>query len=93
MWLDEQASRAPRKRELDAVLKRRQRQAERARLRRHEEPGLGSCRSAHVWVDPEAWAVIKRTGLERWKSAGETTDAEAGGVEARGRATRCLHIV
>jgi len=58
-------------RELDAVLKRRQRQAERARLRRHEEPGLGCRRSAHVWVDPEAWAVIKRTGLESWKSAAE----------------------
>jgi len=58
-------------RELDAVLKRRQRQAERARLRHHEEPGIGSRRSAHVWVDPEAWAVIKRVGLERWKSAAE----------------------
>jgi len=58
-------------RELDAVLKRRQRQAERARLRRYEEPGLGSRRSAHVWVDPGAWAVIKRVGMERWKSAVE----------------------
>jgi len=58
-------------RELDAVLKRRQRQAERARLRRDDGPGLGSLRSAHVWVDPEAWAVIKRVGLQRWKSASE----------------------
>lgn len=58
-------------RELDAVLKRRQRQAERARLRRREEPGIGSRRSAHVWVEPGAWAVIKRVGLERWKSAAE----------------------
>ncbi len=73
-------------RELDAVLKRRQRQAERARLRRDDGPGLGSLRSAHVWVDPEAWAVIKRVGLERWKTAFEmlTEIVEADAANTQG---------
>ena len=50
---------------VEAQLRRLRRQVERASRHRERPTGRRSTRSAHLLVDPDAWAVLKRTALER----------------------------
>ena len=59
------------RRNLAAEVRRLQRKADRARLTRTDGGGRRATRAAHVKVDSDAWAALKRHALEQRQSVAE----------------------